>query len=316
VTRGFLPRWVRRLRRRLQALDRLAKLDELDRLAKREEFDRLDGRVDALVEAIGRVEARQLEGIRGPLQDHEFRVYSHSGEDGILQFLTANIETPRKTFVEFGVEDYREANTRYLVANCGWMGLVMDGDPANIKQIRRSPLYWNSNLRAEDAFVTRENVDTLLTDFGFLGDLGLLSVDVDGNDYWVFNAITVVRPRIAVVEYNHRFGPTRSVTIPYDPGFVRRHDDPSWLVCGTSLAAIVKAAHRKGMSLVGCNSFGNNAFLVRDDVKPAWMPALTAEEGFVAGKFRETMVVAGEARPLSYEEEQALIGSATLVEIE
>jgi len=293
-------------------LDRLAKLDQLDRLAK---LDQLDRRVDALVEAIGRVESRQLEGVRGPLQDHEFRIYSHSGEDGILQFLVANIETPSKTLVEFGVEDYREANTRYLVADCGWTGLVMDGDPDNIRRIRASALYWNSKLRAEDAFVTRENVNGLLIRFGFVDDLGLLSIDVDGIDYWVFDAITVARPRIAVVEYNHRFGPTRSVTIPYDPKFVRRRDDPSWLVCGASLAAIVTAAERKGMSLVGCNSFGNNAFFVRDDVRPAWMPALTAKEGFVSGRFREAMVVNGETRALSEDEEQALVGGATLVEI-
>src|SRR5206468_2696338 len=101
--------------------------------------------------------------------------------------------------------------------------------------------------------VTRENVNDLISEAGFKGDIGLLSIDVDGNDYWIFDAVEVVRPAIAIVEYNHRFGPTRSVTIPYDPAFVRCHDQASWLWAGASLNGLVHAASRKGLSFVGCN---------------------------------------------------------------
>src|SRR4029453_11982214 len=98
-----------------------------------------------------------------------------------------------------------------------------------------------------------------------------------------------------------------SVTIPYAPEFTRRRDDGTWLWSGASLAALVSAAARKGMSLVGCNSFGNNAFFVREELRPDWLPALTSEEGFVRGRFKESMIVAGTEKFASPEEEQALL---------
>jgi hypothetical protein len=143
----------------------------------------------------------------------------------------------------------------------------------------------------------------------------LLSVDVDGNDYWIFDAIEVARPAIAVVEYNHRFGPTRSVTIPYDATFVRRRSDRSWLCSGASLAAIVDAAKRKGMAFVGCNSFGNNAFFVRTDLVPEWLATYSAVEGFVAGRFKEGLSVDGHEVVPSTADEQRLCAEATLVAV-
>jgi hypothetical protein len=302
IARWLVPDGLRRLRWRLRALDRLAALDQL-------------GRLDQVMEALGRIEARQLDGVQGTLAEHEFRVFSHAGEDGIIQFLTRVVAVPSRTFVEFGVEDYREANTRFLLAVDGWSGLVLDGDPANVERIRADPLFWNSDLTAIPAFVTRENVNTLLSSAGLPEDIGLLSIDVDGNDYWIFDAITAVRPAIAVVEYNHRFGPTRATTIPYDPAFVRRQSDASWLVCGASLAAIVKVAERKGMAFVGCNTFGNNAFFVRTELLPAWLPTYTAEEGFVRGRFKEAMTVGGALVVPGPDEEARLIEGAVLMDV-
>lgn len=266
-------------------------------------------------EAIGRVESRQLEEAPGPLQRHEFRVYSHAGEDGIIQFLINAINVPSHTFIEFGVEDYREANTRFLLLRNGWRGLVLDGDPENVARIHTDALYTDSDLTAISAFVTRENINDVIAGAGFGGDLGLLSVDVDGNDYWIFDAISVVRPAIAVVEYNHRFGRDRLVTIPYDPGFVRRRTDSTWLICGASLGAIVAAANRKGMSFVGCNTFGNNAFFVRTDLLPSGLPALSAKEGYVAGRFRESMLIDGREVVSNPDLEQSLIAAAKLEEV-
>jgi hypothetical protein len=253
--------------------------------------------------------------MQGPLASHEFSVYSHAGEDGIIQFLTQNLPITTQTFVEFGVEDYREANTRFLLAKDRWSGLVMDGDAANIDRIRRDPVFWNSDVEAVAAFVTRENVNDLITDAGMSGDIGLLSVDVDGNDYWIFDAISAVIPAIAIVEYNYRFGPTRSVTIPYDPAYVRRHEDASWLWGGASLEALNRAATRKGLSLVGCNTFGNNAFFVRDDIRPDWLPRQSTEHAFVRGKFRESLIVNGSEALLSTAEAEALLKDFPLVEI-
>jgi hypothetical protein len=287
----------------------------LDKVGKLDQLDLLSLRVDQAIEALGRVESRQLSGERGPLERHEFRVYSHAGEDGIIQFLVHNIPVPSRTFIEFGVEDYREANTRFLLSKDHWTGLVMDGSEANIERVRADPLYWNSSLTALATFVTRENVNEVITSAGFEGDLGLLSVDVDGNDYWIFDAISMVQPAIAVVEYNHRHGPTRSTTIAYDPGFVRRQTDASWLWSGASLKALVLAAERKSLAFVGCNSFGNNAFFVREDLLPAWLPRLTAEEGYVRGRFRESLVVDGVERVLTDVEEGELLSQVNVVDV-
>jgi hypothetical protein len=191
----------------------------------------------------------------------------------------------------------------------------MDGDRDAVERIRADPYYWSWGVIAEHAFVTRENVNSLLTTHGFSGDISILSVDVDGNDYWIFDAITAARPAIAVVEYNHRFGPERSVSIPYDANYVRRQTDASYIGSGASLAAIVNAANRKGLAFVGCASFGNNAFFVRDELRPDWMRALSPAEGFVAGRFREPLIIDGSPTFLTAAQEQELISQVELVEV-
>jgi len=307
VIRRLVPGSLQQVVRRIRALDRVPEIHE----AVRGE----PGRSDALLQAIGRIEARQLADRRGSLHDHEFKVYSHAGEDGIIQFLVQNVPVPSHTFIEFGVEDYREANTRFLLLNNQWTGLVMDGDADNVARIKADPIYWNYALTALPAFVTRENVDQLVVDAGFAGEVGLLSVDVDGNDYWIFDAISAIQPAIAVIEYNYRFGPSRAVTIPYDPRFTRSRSDPSWLICGASLAAVAAAAARKGMSFVGCNSFGNNAFFVRNELLPPWLPALSTADGYVTGKFKESLIRDGVEFVATPAQEEAWMAAASLVDV-
>lgn len=288
-----------RLMRRIRLLGRL---DELDKL-------------DGIREAIGRLEIRQLEGDqRGGLRGQEFTVYSQHGEDGILQYLARSIELPNRTFVEFGVGNYRQANTRFLAVNDGWSGLVMDSDPDNIRQIRADPIFWSINVRAAHAFVTRENIDDLLRSNGMVGEIGLLSIDIDGNDYWVFEAVTAVQPAIVVVEYNSRFGPDRAVSIPYDPAFDRRKAHPSGVYAGASLRALANLARRKGYAFVGCNSLGVNAFFVRSDLLAGGLAEVRVEDGFVAGQFREARNEEGRLAFLDAAEEQAILATLPVVE--
>jgi hypothetical protein len=246
-------------------------------------------------EALGRIEARQLrQAPTQGLRDNEFRVFSQWGEDGIIQHLVAELQIGRSVFVEFGVENYLESSTRFLLVNDNWSGLVIDGSEDNIAYIRNDPIYWQHNLKAECAFVTRENINELLLRNGVKGEIGLLSVDIDGNDYWVWEAIDCISPCITVVEYNARFGPDDAVTIPYDAKFVRSAAHPSMLYFGASLAALVKLGTRKGYAFVGCNSAGNNAFFVRRDRLTPRIRAMTAAEGFVANQFREMRGADGE----------------------
>ena len=179
-------------------------------------------RMEFVQSAIGRVESRQLAGNKvSTLAEAEFKVFSQWGEDGIIQYLVREVPLGRPIFVEFGVQDFTEANTRFLLVNNNWVGLVLDGDVTHVSTIKRSPLYWRYNLKAECAFVTRENINELIRSNGIEGDIGLLSVDIDGNDYWVWQAIDCILPRILVLEYNALFGAAAAVSVPYDAQFAR-----------------------------------------------------------------------------------------------
>ena len=276
----------------------------------------LDRRLRLVQEALGRIESRQVARHDAPgLRDNEFRVFSQWGEDGIIQYLVRRVPVSREVFVEFGVEDYEEANTRFLLVNNNWSGLVIDGSAEHVAKIRASRIYWLHNLKAACAFVTRENINTILSDNGLSGEIGLLSIDVDGMDYWIWEAVDVVTPAIVVVEYNHRFGPRDAVTVPYRPDFERRKAHHSLVYFGASLAALCDLGRRKGYALVGCGSAGLNAFFVRRDLKPEDLPELSAEEAFVAGRFREAHDEHGARVDVTPEEEARLASGLPLVRV-
>lgn len=237
---------------------------------------------------LGKMFANQLKaaGRLGNLQDAEFKVFSQWGDDGIIQYLVQQLDINTKVFIEFGVENYLEANTRFLQMNNNWRGLVMDGSDQNVTFIKNDEIYWKYDLTARSAFVTAENINELIASAGFGGEIGLLHIDIDGNDYWVWKAIDVVTPVIAIIEYNSLFGSERAITVPYDPSFYRMTAHHSGIYAGASLPSLCDLANEKGYAFVGCNSAGNNAYFVRKD-RLGSLQALTQEEGYVASKFRE-----------------------------
>jgi hypothetical protein len=202
----------------------------------------------------------------GSLADVEFRVFSQWGEDGIIDWLCAHVDVPDTRFVEFGVETFREANCRFLMQHRNWKGLVIDGSAENMASLRQHPYFWRHDLTAKAAFVTRENIDGLITDAGFGGPLGILSIDIDGNDYWVWQAIKSVDPAIVICECNPVFGDIRAVSVPYDPQATRFGRHGSGLYFGASVKALEHCARGKGYRFVGTNLNGINAFFVRNDL--------------------------------------------------
>jgi hypothetical protein len=276
----------------------------------------LKSTLQKLQESLGRIETRQLQVIDSKgIEGNEFKVFSQWGEDGIIQFLIRNINIPQKIFIEFGVENYTESNTRFLLVNNNWSGLVIDGNIENVNFIKNDPIYWQHNLKAISSFIDKDNINSIISENGIKGEIGILSVDIDGNDYWVWQSIDVVSPAIVIVEYNFRFGKDKALTIPYDPNFVRSLAHDSMIYYGASLKALCLLAKQKGYSFVGCNTAGNNAFFIRQDLKPSCIQELTAEEGFVAGQFRESRDQDGNLLFLSCSEEEALLASLPLVEI-
>lgn len=229
------------------------------------------------------------------IQDAEFKVFSQFGDDGIIQYLVNRIEIPaaQRRFIEFGVENYRESNTRFLLLNNNWSGLILDGSAENINSIKNDPIYWKHDLTAVQSFIDRSNINELIAANGFSGTVGILSIDIDGNDYWIWETIDVVDPAIVIVEYNSVFGATRAVAVAYDPEFNCTKAHYSNLFWGSSLKALCQLGQRKGYAFVGADSHGNNAYFVARD-KLGKLREHSAESGYVCSKFRESRDEAGQ----------------------
>lgn len=244
--------------------------------------------------------AKVLSRLRGPdpattLHDVEFQVFSQFGDDGIIEYLTSNLPIASRRFVEFGVEDYTESNTRYLLIDKKWDGLVIDANERHVAFIRSDPISALFPLTARRAFISAESINGLLEDAAIIGELGLLSIDIDGMDYWVWAAVTAVRPAIVVIEYNAIYGPERPIVTPYQADFAREQAHPSRLYWGASLAALQHLAFGKGYLFAGCNSNGNNAYFIderyRDhpcitSLKPTFQPASFAEHSIGGRRLR------------------------------
>lgn len=230
--------------------------------------------------------------VRAPLpniHDAEFKVFSQFGEDGILQYLIGETGITREeaAFVEFGVQDYMESNTRFLLMNNQWRGLIIDGSKEYMDAVRARDLYWRHNLTAVAAWIDGDNINQLIEEAGFSGDIGILSIDIDGNDYWIWEKIEVVRPVIVVIEWNSVFGPDYPISVPYDPDFRREKAHYSNLFWGASISAMTHLAEQKGYSLVGSNTAGNNLFFVRRE-RLNRLKALSPSEAYVESKFRDS----------------------------
>lgn len=244
----------------------------------------MESKDEGLKMMIGKMLTATLQ-FRHAIHDVEFSVFSQFGDDGIIQYLIKTIRPECQFFVEFGVENYLESNTRFLLQNNNWSGLVMDGNKSHIDSIKSQPFFWKHDLQAKAAFITAENINELLTDVP--ANAGLLHIDIDGNDYWVWKAITAIEPDIVIVEYNSVFGAHRAITVPYQPDFVRQKAHYSFLYAGASLGALYHLAATRGYSFVGSNLAGNNAYFVKAN-KMNGLPALSVQEGFVESKFRES----------------------------
>jgi hypothetical protein len=234
---------------------------------------------------LGRQESRARPADPQSWRDVEFRVFSQFGDDGIVDYLADRLQ-PAPVFVELGTGDYTESNTRFLLVNRQWRGFICDGNTRLMNRVRQDAITWQFGLTASDRFITRSNVNALLEEHGFTGEIGLLSIDLDGNDWFIWDTLTVVRPAIVIMEYNAVFGEVTPVTVPYDDGFQRFAKEPTGLYWGTSLPALQVLADRKGYAFVGCNSAGNNAYFVRHDVVERLPPPLRHGR-FVDARFRD-----------------------------
>jgi len=221
--------------------------------------------------------------------DYEFKIFSQWGDDGLIQYLIKNIKIENEIFIEFGVEDYSESNTRFLMMNNNWKGFVMDGSEENMAKLRNQSWYWKYSLKNKAIFITKENINGLLRGTKFK-DIGLLHIDLDGNDAHILSELdlTELNPAIIIMEYNAIFGKERTISVPYDKDFYRTDKHYSNLYFGASLVALTYIANKNGYGLIGCNLAGNNAYYVRKDLLNEKINEKTVDEAFILSQFRES----------------------------
>ena len=250
------------------------------------------------------------------IQDYEFKIFSQAGEDGILQHIIDTIEIKNKTFIEFGVEDFNGSNCRFLMKQGNWSGFVIDNSKKNINKLKNYNYFWKYNLKAVCEFINKDNVENVLLESGFDRDLGILSIDIDGNDYFILENINYFRPRILICEYNALFGHERKISIPYQSDFNMTKAHYSNLYWGASLSAITYCANKKGYALVGTNSNGVNAFYVRKDLLNEKLISLNTRDAFTECKMQISRDKNNDLSFLSTDEKFSLIKGMDVYDVE
>ena len=252
------------------------------------------------------------------IQDYEFQIFSQFGDDGIIRYLIDNIKITKNKFIEFGVENYEEANTKFLLESFNWEGLIIDSNNNYVSDIKKKNYYWRYNLNVANEFISKENINSIINDNNFSGEIGILSIDIDGNDYWIWEEINDVNPSIVVIEYNALFGDELSVTIPYNKNFSRNNNQKDNIYYGASLNALFKLGNKKNYSLICTNSNGNNAYFLRNDLIPVdhyLIKQRTPQECFNRNSFKEVKDLKNNFIKLSKEEEFEIINKFDLIKI-
>jgi hypothetical protein len=258
--------------------------------------------VDKGTQILLTLQYRQLVSQGMPLPsfpDVEFRAYSQNGEDGILLYIFALAGVTNKKVVEMCAGDGIECNAANLIINHSWVGLLFDGNPSHVEAAKQFySQHPNTAVRrptVRHAWITRENVNDLISSAGFSGEIDLLSIDLDGMDYWVLQAINCINPRVIVVENNSPWGAGRSITVPYQADFAATWVDGIPEYSGASVPAFVKLLKTKNYRLVGMESRRANAFFIRNDICAKEIPEVSAEWCFSLNHWTEDELQHGKA---------------------
>ena len=195
------------------------------------------------------------------IRDAEIKVFSQNGEDGIIDFILKKLNIGDLKFIEVGVEDYEESNTRFLVETRPTTGLLID-NCKEINFIKRRDFFWKNELYLENTEVSPENINSILKKNNFFKSFDLFSIDIDGLDYWVLKEIDFSKATMVVLEYNPLFGFEKLVSIPNIKNFSRNQYSKFYF--GASLKAYIELMKNKNYSFLGSNSFCNNAFFVNN----------------------------------------------------
>lgn len=248
------------------------------------------------------------------LSEVEFQVYSQWGEDGIIDWLVNKFPEIPKSFLEIGTENYKESNTRFLLVNKNWDGFIIEADKNSVKDIKSQRVYWRHNLTIENQFVDQNNINTIIKRINIPKKLGLLSLDIDGIDYWVLKKLSVLEPSIVICEYNSLFGQKKAITVPYKKNYIRSNEHYSNLFYGASIKAFIDLLKKRNYFFIGTNSAGNNAFFVNQNI---WKKAkkLIYEKKIFISKFRESRNLKGELTFLNKKKSLEMIKNKIVIDL-
>ena len=272
----MIRRAISKLRRDIK--DALARLFEktLDRESLNQQLQR---------QIITQYQLAKLAGLKPyeKIAEAGFRCYSQFEEDGIILYVLSMIGVKTKKVVEMCCGSGDECMATNLILNHGFDAYLFDGNPENINRAKaffgskKDCLLYSPTLRS--GWITVENVNELLTEAGCAGEVDLFSLDIDGNDYWVWKAITAISPRLIVFETHNIIPDNLSLTIEYQPDFdCWSKTGPEQDYRSVSLAAMVKVSKSKGYRLIGAHRHGFNVFFLRDDVGQDCFPEVSIEE--------------------------------------
>lgn len=221
---------------------------------------------------------KKAEGATPALKDCGFRVFSQFEEDGKLLFIFAMLGMENKTFIEIGSDDGVNSNSANLYFNFDWQGLFLDGNPKSIQRGKRFfskyPHPWFPSPDFKQAIVQKENVNQLIKEAGYVGEIGFLSIDIDGNDYWVWDALEVVQPQVVMIETHVIYG-MKNIVVPYDRNYQYPGKHPAYH--GASPLAMEALGKKKGYRLVGANEMGFNFIFVKNGLAEKELPAVSVE---------------------------------------
>lgn len=199
------------------------------------------------------------------IERYEFSLFSQNGEDGVLKYLFSEVGFTSRLFLEFGFSVV-ENNSLRLILHEGFGGVFIDGNDLPVREFNRAAQSSTiSDVHAINSILNLGNLETTIVESGFPHEIDLLSIDVDGNDYWFWEALVFLSPRIVAIEYNAGLGSELAIVVPCDPHFDRLTKHPSGHYFGASITSLEKSGKKKGFHLVGYGSEGINAFFVSEN---------------------------------------------------
>lgn len=238
---------------------------------------RLRDEIDSLKVLCGQVAAASLaqKPAGTPFTEVAFDVFSTDGDDGILQHLLHHVSPPSQTFIELSSGDHTLRRTQFLTLKDRWRGLVLSRSSEAVERLRQQKLHWERDVTVTHSTMAADAVSTSAASAGLSGDIGLLNIHLEGMDYWAWQALSSVQPRMVACTFNSALDTAAKITVPFQPEFSRSEAHPSQLYYGASLAALEDLASQKGYVLVGINPAHSAAYFLRRDCLGAF-PAYAA----------------------------------------